>query len=785
MPAFTNGPAQLLDGRVAKILCAAVVSTLSVASAPGGTVLAQDASTIAQKPPPGSAEARRREEWRASIQRTPLPRNGCFTAAFPATNWQEVPCGKAPAGPATPARRATPFVDNSNSNESDNSAQTTGTILSAEGSFDAVSGVTSERDAGANNNYDLQLNTSQFQNQVTKALCAGAADPSRCKGWQQFIFANFPASINFHGCSVFGGGACAFIEYVLVDYRNQCPSDWQNYGTSCYRRSDDAVSVRRQEVGGLGGLKLFGTAGGTSDIVAIVTADDVAQTLSAPSLLGLNGSSPAGPNPSTWQSAEFNIFGNCCGTEAGFNIGSTITVRTSINDGTSNAPMCVPTSTTSDSTGETNNLSIVGPCTAAGGASPSISFTESFLGPAAAFQPLFVSDYHDQQHFTYLDTNGEVWDAYSCPDCDDAPWRLQQINGSGSLTGAPVAMSAPSVGVFSTADQQHFAYLAANGAIVDVFYCPQCSGGQWRGQQINLGGSGVANGPAAVTAPFVNEFAGHEQQHFAYVDANGAIFDAYYCPKCSGDPWKLQQINGPGGLTDAPIALTQPFVSTYAAHDQQHFAYLSTNGDLWDVYYCPQCSGDRWRKQQLNLGGGVTDAPAAVSAPFVGVYVEADQQHFAYLAANGEIWDVYYCPRCSGNPWKKQQINRGGVTDGPEATSGPFVSEYLAGIPTGGVHNQQHFAYTTKGGDIEDAFYCADCGGGQWKLQEITAGTGSVTNRPRAYFSQPPFIDVNAGHDQQHFAYVAASGEIWDAYYCPKCGSGEWKLQQISAAVTP
>ena len=61
MPAFTNGPAQFLDGWVAKILCAAVVATLSVASAPGGTVLAQDASTIAQKPPPGSAEARRRE----------------------------------------------------------------------------------------------------------------------------------------------------------------------------------------------------------------------------------------------------------------------------------------------------------------------------------------------------------------------------------------------------------------------------------------------------------------------------------------------------------------------------------------------------------------------------------------------------------------------------------------------------------------------------------------------------------------------------------------------------
>jgi hypothetical protein len=145
---------------------------------------------------------------------------------FSATNWQEVPCGKGPAAPgapAAPARRARPFINDSNSNESDKSAQTTGAILSAEGSFDAVSGVTSERDAGANNNYDLQLNTSQFQNQVTKTLCTGAADRSRCKGWQQFIFSNFPASIVFSGCSVIGGGACAYIQYWLVDYRLPLP----------------------------------------------------------------------------------------------------------------------------------------------------------------------------------------------------------------------------------------------------------------------------------------------------------------------------------------------------------------------------------------------------------------------------------------------------------------------------------------------------------------------------------------------------------------------------------
>jgi hypothetical protein len=53
--------------------------------------------------------------------------------------------------------------------------------------------------------------------------------------------------------------------------------------------------------------------------------------------------------------------------------------------------------------------------------------------------------------------------------------------------------------------------------------------------------------------------------------------------------------------------------------------------------------------------------PQAASAPFVNVYSGHDQQHFAYLATNedgrnGEIWDVYYCPGCSGNKWQSQRI---------------------------------------------------------------------------------------------------------------------------------
>ena len=100
--------------------------------------------------------------------------------------------------------------------------------------------------------------------------------------------------------------------------------------------------------------------------------------------------------------------------------------------------------------------------------------------------------------------------------------------------------------------------------------------------------------------------------------------------------------------------------------------------EIWDALYRPQCSGNSWRSQKINLGG-VTNGPAAVTAPFVDVYLEADQQHFAYLASNGEIWDAFWCQKCGSGQWKLQKINLRGSPNGPAATSRPSISEYLIG----------------------------------------------------------------------------------------------------------
>jgi hypothetical protein len=74
-----------------------------------------------------------------------------------------------------------------------------------------------------------------------------------------------------------------------------------------------------------------------------------------------------------WNTGEFNVVGDAGGSEAEFNSGASITANLAVSDGSSRAPSCVADSGT---TGESNNLNL-GSCTASGGSTPSIQFTES------------------------------------------------------------------------------------------------------------------------------------------------------------------------------------------------------------------------------------------------------------------------------------------------------------------------------------------------------------------------------------------------------------------------
>ena len=122
-------------------------------------------------------------------------------------------------------------------------------------------------------------------------------------------------------------------------------------------------------------------------------------------------------------------------------------------------------------------------------------------------------------------------------------------------------------------------------------------------------------------------------------------------------------------MTSGPPAIAGPFVDTYTEHDQQHFVYLAKNGEISGRFLLPRL---QWR----SMASAKRSIPAAPrrrrrrSRCHSSMSIqETDQQHFAYLATDGEIWDAFYCPGCSGNPWRSQQIELPPISPTPSGFS--------------------------------------------------------------------------------------------------------------------
>lgn len=295
------------------------------------------------------------EAWRRLMARTPHPHEGCFQAAHPSTDWVEVPCVEAPHVPYRP--RVGIEGQTAGGGGGDVSPQVSGTTITwAEGSFPQASV------GSSNGSYSLQLNTNTLSNAMNMVpLCSGAANPSQCLGWQQFVY----------GAEQVGGSNVVFIQYWLLDYKNPCPSGWTSSGNDCFANSAGAASIPDQPLSNLANLRLTGTAG-SSDSVTMSVGTGTLYSVSQASVLNLS---------QQWSTAEFNVFGNGNGAEVSFNPGSTVVVHTltSSASGTRHQP--------SDSgqsfTGETNNLTVVpGSVCLFGGDHPGIQFMESYQAEA-------------------------------------------------------------------------------------------------------------------------------------------------------------------------------------------------------------------------------------------------------------------------------------------------------------------------------------------------------------------------------------------------------------------
>jgi hypothetical protein len=308
-----------------------------------------------------------------------------------------------PAQKTKPAPTANPAVNGAGADTvggpsaGDYSAQATGSFISkSEGSFDSATGITSERGGQcqsltdptnpspvAPNAFTLQLNTQQFD---TMQCHTGSGGSGGCVGLEQFVFTNSQCKLYY---PLLNSDACVHIQYWLDNWGTPCPSVpnevWHASGVgNCWMNSKNATAVPPQLVTNavLESLKLTGqapdlptNAGPESmQVTAAGQSDQVMLTIGSTSYTALGDNFfPELGKPKSWTSSEFNIFADGCATNATFNSGTTLQVRTVVDSGTTSAPKCNHQGVSD----ETNNLNLVGACSGVSGASPAIVFTEA------------------------------------------------------------------------------------------------------------------------------------------------------------------------------------------------------------------------------------------------------------------------------------------------------------------------------------------------------------------------------------------------------------------------
>jgi len=406
LPRMTSSStfASALSIMVVAGLMSAVLTGRAAAAEPEKPATKEPAAAVAVEKP----TAAQLQTWRQTLAKTPRPKKACYTATYPDTQWHEVFC-KPKSTKLYPPRRGKGILPAlvGGTNGVDFTAQVTGHISEAEGSFDpngtVVAGqcsvpcdtmtdvcapsLTCSSPGATANDFSLQLNTQFFTNTSTCSSAPAAGTWGQCQGWQQFVYESDGSGSIQYWLAPWGpmGSTCP-AGFTPFQYA-PTPTD-PNPPLDCYNIVPNSTNVPSALASELPQITVMGSiagvAGPTDNLTIFVG--------------GTGGSSP-GDNlfpdlGSVWQFAEFNIFGNGDNSQAVFNGGSTVIPRVGVTSGTTKAPQC----DLQTFTGETNDLTLgnVPPTAAeqvpAPGVTtmPALIFTET--NPALAGAPATCAD---------------------------------------------------------------------------------------------------------------------------------------------------------------------------------------------------------------------------------------------------------------------------------------------------------------------------------------------------------------------------------------------------------
>jgi len=290
--------------------------------------------------------------WQHAMKQLQPPGRGCFTASYPTVAWRKTQCVTAPLIPYGPVQHS-PSVRgvrheirrHTVGNGTDYSAQVSGApIFDASGTFDSGTVVTSV------GSFSLQLNSAPF----TSPACSTALVPAVCHGWQQFIYST--------------NANMVFMQYWLLNYNTTCPTGWATFGGDCFTNSPaTTLTGGPLTAANLASAVFNGIATGGNDAVSLSDGGLAASVSNPDSMLNLS------PN---WTTVEFTVVGDGGASQAVFGAGTTLAVRTSVDNGSNAAPACLM----KGFTGETNNLDLAPTPSITGGANPAIESIQNSTG---------------------------------------------------------------------------------------------------------------------------------------------------------------------------------------------------------------------------------------------------------------------------------------------------------------------------------------------------------------------------------------------------------------------
>jgi hypothetical protein len=246
-----------------------------------------------------------------------------------------------------------------------------GLISEATGSFPSVSPGVSVVDVDGNTrtpeSFSLQINSNYFKS-VPGKLVPGCREDPKCEGWEQFVY------------QTGSDGSNLAVWLILINYAvngKTCPDthtepNWDADDGSCYLRDDAKEVTPALTAASLHEAVLVASAGSKLDVATLTAGGNAYSSASemAPAELELS---------KHWELAEFGVLGEGNSSMAEFSPTTTLTANTEIE--TTPASDVAPKCKKSQTTGESNNLTLEATPPLSAQARPTISSRETNESP--------------------------------------------------------------------------------------------------------------------------------------------------------------------------------------------------------------------------------------------------------------------------------------------------------------------------------------------------------------------------------------------------------------------